>query len=816
MDTHTLELLEFDKIRKELIDYCLSEEGAERVANQPFIFDAEELEEMHATVEELVQLFEREELPGFDFSPIREPMKVLPTEGTVIEGEDLYAAAQYFESALRLESYLSKGEEYEYERISALAEEIPDLSQAAKSIRKVLDPDGSVKESHPELKGLRKKLGQTRNELNRIAGSYVQDTPHYWQSQVPAQRDGRVVLALKSNYRGQVEGVVHYVSSKGATVFIEPPEMLQKNNEIAYVQYQIEEVVRKILRELTDILRSREDEIRRLIEAVSRIDSYYCRARYARVRHCRPAFSMSYGFVLRKARHPLLGKGAVPIDIETDEGVYGIIITGPNAGGKTVTLKTVGLFALMNQFGMHIPAEEGSAMSLFDGVFADIGDDQSIEGSVSTFSGHMQSLSRVREGATRNSLVLLDELGSGTDPREGAALGMAVLDELIERQCTVLVTSHHGLLKNYGYTTEGVENASMDFDDATLSPNYRVIVGIPGDSHALDIAARSGIGEDLLERAKGYLSNEGAEVSRMIRELERKQREFTERERALRERERELKEEIRKTDLEKLRLKQREHELHSHGYGELSKFLKESRRELENLVQRLQEGRDYQEGGTDRKGGVSKEDTREVKNFIRKIEEKSEEEEEKIEREEQRLVESGERQLDEGMERQLEEGMEVITGPGRQRGTLLRKAKKGQWVVEVGAMKITLSEKEISPAQTSRDKSKPGGGGSGRSFSDAGTNGTASVSFEREEGSSAEFTLDVRGKRLDDALDAVTKQLDEAVLAELREFYILHGKGEGILQQGVHNLLRGYPHVEHFDFTRPEEGGTGKTYVKLR
>lgn len=803
MDERTLELLEFPKILKSLTGHCFSEEGVRRVEAQSFIFSGETLTDVHEKVEELVRLFDREEAPQLDFPPIAEPVRVLETEGSVMDGADLYAASRYFLSALKLKKYLLAGEAYGNRLTAALAEQIPDLSDASAELKKVLESDGSIKESHPELKGLRDQLGRMRSEINRIARTYVQERPNYWQSRTPAQRDGRLVLPLKTNYRGHVEGVVHYVSSKGATVFIEPPEMLEKNNEIAYVQYKIEEVIRKILRDLTDMLRKRRGGIEELIESVSGLDSYYCRARYARVHDCRPAAGSGSGFSLRKARHPLLGKNAVPIDIETEEGISGIIITGPNAGGKTVTIKTVGLFALMNQFGMHIPAEEGSSMALFDGVYSDIGDEQSIEGSVSTFSGHMSSLSRVLSGATRESLVLLDEIGSGTDPREGAALGMAVLDELIERNCSVVVTSHHGLLKNYGYTTEGVENASMDFDDATLSPTYRVVVGVPGDSHALEIASRSGIDDEVLERAQGYLANEGAEVSKMIRELERKQGEFTERERQLREREQKLKEQIREADLEKLRLRKREHELHTSGYGELSRFLRESRSELENLVKRITEegAAEVRETGADAsdysasKGakGVSKEETRAVKEFIRSVEEKAQEEEKKIESEEAEL--SKQRNVE------LSEGMEVITGPGKRRGTLLRRAKKGYWVVEIGAIKVTMPEKDLGPAPEGADS----GGDAGKS-----------IIYDRESESSAVFNLDVRGRRLDEALDAVSRQIDEALLSGLREFYILHGKGEGVLQNGIHNLLRGYKEVEHFDFSRPEEGGTGKTFVRLK
>ncbi len=792
MDEKTMELLEFPKIRKRLIEHCLSEEGASRVEGESFIFDTGELQEAHKRVEEFLSLFAREECPVFDFPPLAESLEILSTEGTVLEGEELFSAARYISSAKRLENYIEKAEEHGFDQLHELCVEMPDLGDIAEAIRKVLEADGSVKESHPELKELRRSLGKLRGELNGLAQSYIRETPDYWQSSVPTQRDGRVVLALKATHRGRVGGVVHYVSSRGATVFIEPPEMLEKNNEIAYVQYRIEEVVRKILRELTDTLRNRSDELALLVDTVARIDGLYCRARYAEENVCRPVKIMPNGFSLRKARHPILGKGAVPIDIETGEDVYGIIITGPNAGGKTVTLKTVGLFALMNQFGMLLPLEDGSGIAVFDGIFADIGDEQSIEGSVSTFSGHMQSISRILEGSTMRSLVLLDELGSGTDPREGAALGMALLDEFIKRQCTVMVTSHHGLLKNYGYTTEGVENASMDFDDATLSPNYRVVVGLPGESHALDIASRSGVEEKLLQKAKSYLSGEGADVSRMIRELERKQKEFTERERLLREREKKLKEEIREKDLEKLRLKQREHEMKSRGYGELNRFLKESRKELENLVQRLKE---------EKRGDIRREDTLEVKDFIGRIEEKVEEEELRLEAEETELKPSG------GVP--LEEGMEVLTGPGKRKGRLLRRAQGGQWLVEVGAMKVTLPEKDISAAHPGAEPKASSGGrpAGGTDFE---------VSYDRESSGGAAFNLDVRGKRLDEALEAVERQIDEAILSSLREFYIIHGKGEGVLQQGIHRLLRDNSQVEEFAFTRPEEGGAGKTYVRIK
>lgn len=788
MHEHTISVLEFEKIRSEAAEYCVSEEGRELVLSQTLFYDPDALGQFHQYVEELREYLERADLPSLEFPALRELNLSLRTEGMVLEGEEIYRFARYFRSAGRLKNFLHQAEDFDYGLLSALADKMDDFQSIGREISKVLNPDGTVQENHPELKSRRRQLVRLREEVNQVAQSYLRNSPDHWQSDVPTQRDGRIVLPLKNQYRHTVSGVIQHSSARGATVYIEPPEIMGKNNDIALLEEEIREIILAILRELTGKLAEVRNETEVLMETVAEIDSYLCRSRYARAHRCVRALPRERGFALVRARHPLLRKNAVPIDIETSEDIRALIISGPNAGGKTVTLKTVGILALMNQFGMQIPAEEGSELAIFNGIYADIGDEQSIEGSLSTFSGHMKEISDMLDHADNKSLVLLDELGSGTDPGEGATLGKAILEECIKRGATVLVTSHHSLLKNYAYTTAHVQNASMDFDSSTLTPNYRVIVGLPGESRALDIAARSGIPEAVIKKARDYFSHDSGEVSRMIRELEKKQSDLRKLEGELASREEKLRQQIKDHDLSVLRLRRKEHELKKSGYSELNQFLHSSRQELENLVSELK-------GSAASRRNLSKEDTKRVKEFIAKIEEKTESE--------QKGLESEEASFSENVQHEFAPGMEVIAGPGKRKGKIVRAGKKNQWVVEVGAMKIALPEKDLTPVE---DK------GGDKKQAPQVTYGFSSDSSP----AAAQFVLDLRGRRLDEALDMLKRQIDNALLQGLHEFQVVHGKGEGILQSGVQRLLGESPRVADFYFSRPEQGGTGKTIVKLK
>ncbi|MDR1058712.1 MAG: Smr/MutS family protein [Treponema sp.] len=475
-----------------------------------------------------------------------------------------------------------------------------------------------------------------------------------------------------------------------------------------------------------------------------------------------------------------------------------LIITGPNTGGKTVALKTIGLLALMNQFGLPIPAAEGSALPFFDGIYADIGDEQSISQSLSTFSGHMKAIAGILGAATERSLVLLDELGSGTDPEEGSAIAMAILDRFIERGTRLILTTHHGILKNYGYTREGVENASMEFDSRTLSPTYRIVMGVPGESHALEVAKNNGLDGELVDRARSYLDEERSDVSALIRGLREKHRELDRAARAGEEERRRLREERRRNDLAGLQLRQKELALKREGMGSLRRLLEESRKGLENLVREIREGE------------LNRDKTRRVKEFLRDLEHRVAEEDGLLEREEAELSEArraGDEEKPGGPEDRPEPvlgpGAGVLAGAGRRPGRVLRLDKKKSspgspaWIVEVGSVRLSFPEKDLLP--------RP----------DAGK-GAVTVTADLVSSPAVLPEINLRGLRPGEALEILERQIDGAVLSGLRNFSVIHGKGEGVLQKAVHDYLGASPVVADYYFSRPELGGFGRTEVVLK
>jgi DNA mismatch repair protein MutS2 len=511
---------------------------------------------------------------------------------------------------------------------------------------------------------------------------------------------------------------------------------------------------------------------------IAHIDSCCSRARHALIYN---SFRPETGdtLELNNARHPLVKGAVVPLTIRMTGRTRVLIITGPNTGGKTVTLKTVGLMALMHQFGLQIPCDMGSKLPVFDNVFADIGDEQSIEQCLSTFSGHIRNMSHIIRVSTGASLVLLDELGSGTDPEEGVAIAMSILDHFIAKGCRVVTSTHHGILKNYGYTRPEAVNASMEFDPEKLLPTYRIIMGIPGESYALPIAKRHGIPQEVIDNANAYLNEERTDISGMIKNLSEKHRELLQEEERQKMTDRELTEKLRNSDLKELRLKQKEIELREHGLKELKSFLGQSRRELENIIRGIREGE------------LTKDKIKSVKDYLASIEDKVNDED--------RRLSSREEELDKGPGFAFAPGMSVRVKSTLSKGTIIRRGRKDTWVVETDTLKAAFSERELEPLKTSPNESKV--------EVHAAALGTDV---------NAVFNLDVRGQRLEEALKNLEKQMDGAVLKGLKEFMIIHGKGEGILMHGIHEYLRNCQFVKDYFFSTPEEGGFGKTVVVLK
>jgi DNA mismatch repair protein MutS2 len=774
MDARAAELLGFPEVLRELEGLALSVQGRELLRAQQISGEEAEVERRKALAGAFRRLLESgKPFPALDFPDIGPLQARCAKQGALFEAAELAALGRFLVSALRLKRHLA-GET----GLAAIAADIADLRNLSREIFSHIDRDGAVREDRiPSLRAIRDRIRSLQKEADRLAQSYLThpDYRDFWQSALPGQKNGRLVLPLRANFKGRIPGIVHDVSATGSTLFLEPLDIVEKNNEVTERENEYRRELTRLLRQLSAAVTQAGAEVAATVAAVAELDAYYARAAYAVAHRCAHAEALRAGLNLVEARHPLLGGNAVPISLALTGGTRVLVITGPNTGGKTVSLKTVGLLALLNQFGMQIPAAEGSGLAVFDAVLADIGDEQSIEQNLSTFSAHVINAARILRGSGPRSLVLFDELGAGTDPEEGVAIAMSLLDHFIEKGCLCLATTHHGVLKNYGYTRAGVGNASMEFDLASLQPTYRILMGVPGESHALEIARRNGIPEALIRRAAAYLQQERGEAAELLDRLSRKHRELAAAEREQGERGRQLAERTRQTDLLNLRLRQRERELREKGLAELEGFLRESRREYERLIQRLR-----QEGEPAGR--------RETLDFLHGLEALAR-------RQEGELRAAAE---EPGPAEELRAGMEVLVRSTGKVGRILRRGKGNRWIVATESLRAELAPAELAAAPRQAEAAP-----------------AAPVVSEELADHDLSHQLDLRGLRLEEALRRLEQQLDHAVVRGLPEFSVVHGLGEGILQRGIHDYLRGSPLVKDYFFATPEEGGFGKTVVRL-
>jgi DNA mismatch repair protein MutS2 len=802
----TIKLLEYSAIMDRVAALSMSGEAAAMIRNERPLCDKDKVLETKQMVSAVLSRIvsgdsePRSTLPSIGFL-----LPKLEVEGTALEIDEAYAIGLFVEQGEALRRWLAPDPS-----LAALLEKLPGCGAVAAEIFRILDREGKIRDM-PVLRAIKKRIANLNGELKTAVSRYTADeeSRRMLQSNIPSQRDGRTVLALKANFRGRIRGIVHEVSATGQTIFVEPEEAVEKNNKILIEKRNLDMEILRLLKELTGAVSGHRENLRQFHLGLLHLECLRAKARYSHetkghFAHNRdnavPADNAA-DMVLKQARHPLL-RNAVPVDIEIDGDTRTLIITGPNTGGKTVALKTIGLFALMNQSGLALPSDEGTVLPVFDGVYADIGDEQSIGQSLSTFSAHITNIAGIIAHATEKSLVLLDELGSGTDPEEGSAVAMAIIDHLIEKKSRLIITTHHGILKNYGYTRQGVQNAAAEFDIGTLSPTYRIIIGIPGESRALDIAGRNGLPAGIVERARGYLDDERSDVSALIRGLKEKHRELDAALQKAKAEEIRLWEERRRSDLKELRLRQKEAELKAGAAGKLRLLLDESRKTLENLVREVREGE------------LSRDKTLKVKEFLNELarnaadENAALEEEERAVAEEKRRMETADRGGDTGGDSGkarpgIAPGVEVLAGEHRRRGLVLRLDKKSPsgnfWIVEIGSLKISFPENDLVPADPAKTELKP-----------------LIAAPDLSPSSRAAFETNLLGMRLEEALEALRRQIDAAVLSGLKEFSVVHGKGGGILQKGVHDYLKNEPAVADYYFSRPETGGFGRTEVILK
>jgi len=608
----------------------------------------------------------------------------------------------------------------------------------------------------------------------------------YLQEPIITVRGDRHVIPVKQEFRANIPGIVHDQSASGATLFIEPMAIVEMNNDIKKLKLDEENEIERILRELTALVDEKYDSIKTNMEILATLDFIFAKARFSLEFRCTEPRVNSKGIInIKKARHPLLkAESVVPIDIYMGETFNTLVITGPNTGGKTVTLKTIGLLTLMAQSGLHIPANDYSEVAVFDEVFADIGDEQSIEQSLSTFSSHMTNIVSILEHVTPNSLVLFDELGAGTDPTEGAALAMSILELLHKKNIRTAATTHYSELKIYALTTEGICNASVEFDVATLRPTYRLLIGIPGKSNAFEISRKLGLSEEIIKRAKEFISQDDVKFEDLIRSLEEDKRKAEE-ERDIASR---LKFELEK---EKSEMDRRLEKLEA----QKDRIIREARNEALEIVRRSKE-----EAG---------ELIRELQDAIWK---ENEEKAAMIEKSRMKL-----RQRENDMEEKIGEslfkksgiaplkdiriGMAVkIINLDRTGSVLTLPDEDGNLTVQAGIMKINVNVNNLTAAEEEKEKPKRSSG----------------VKVSSAKAMTVASQIDLRGQTLDEALMNVDKYLDDAYLGNLPQVTIIHGKGTGVLRAGIMQLLKSHSHVKSYRSGGFGEGGIGATIVEIK
>ncbi|MGI5173836.1 Smr/MutS family protein [Treponema sp. OMZ 840] len=843
MNVKTLIQLDYTRIRETISSFCISEEGKKSFAERLPLTDKREADRVKARAAAWTKLINA----GTDTvltprPPVREVFGTLKTLNAVLPIESIYALGLFCRSVIQAKNFFTAQTETELpsgiEALSETASLLPDLNEAASEIFGIIDSSGNLK-NLKELQEIRSAIQSIRRSIENLIKSYTSDPKlqNALQSNLPVLRAGRQVLALKADYRGKIRGIVHEVSQTGHTLYIEPNDVVQKNNELIQEEFRLEQEIRRILSALTAKLLPFSENFEKALELMVELDTSRAAALWGTENRCVFAEDADETHPLRiiQARHPLLYDKAVPIDIEFRENHRVLIITGPNTGGKTVAVKTLALFALLNQSGIPLPAETGTRLPFFKSFFADIGDEQNIDQSLSTFSAHMKNVGEMLDKADKDSLIVLDELGSGTDPQEGAAIAMAVLDELIAKNAFVLVTTHHGSLKNYGYTHTKCINASVEFNEETLQPAYRVLMGVPGESRALSIAKKSGLSEKVIEGARLYVEHRQTDISALIRGLTEKYAALEKAEADCRLKESALREKSEKMRERASELKQKEIELREGALKQNKDFLSESRRLLENLVRELREGE------------ITREKTLKVKGFIAELERgiKTESADlEKSRNEAEQSIDNPDvlpdythtdmqaaktaaktRSSYKKTGSVFKVGTEVYMPHSKVRGVIIGRGKKGEWLVQAGSMKISCKEEDLRPVHSPQNRSSRLTSQASASF-EAPAFSVELAPLEKEAASGtlpvcgasaagASFELRLLGMRLEDAIKALEKHIDMCTIRGLHEFSVIHGKGDGILQEGVHKVLAAYPNIQSYGFAPPQDGGTGKTYVKL-
>ncbi|MBF8984551.1 endonuclease MutS2 [Lutibacter sp. B2] len=791
MNDRTIRVLEFEKIKEMLIKKAESNLGKELASKVNPSTDMEAIATWQKETHEATSIIlQRGNPPLGGIKDIKYYMKRAEIGSYLYPGQ-LLEVSDTLRVTRRLKSFMKdvKEEQYRYPMIQGFINSLYTFKNIEDRIETCIISEDEISDNaSTTLKHIRREITNKNASVKTKLNSMISSTQHqkYLQDAIVTIRQDRYVIPVKQEYRGNIPGLIHDQSSSGATLFVEPMAIVELNNELKELKLKEQIEIERILRELTELVAEKSKEIISNQKILEKLDFIFAKGKLAvEMNAVEPKMNRDGYIRIKNGRHPLLDKKTVvPTNIWLGDEFKTLVVTGPNTGGKTVTLKTVGLFTLMAQTGLHVPADHGTKLAVFEQVFADIGDEQSIEQSLSTFSGHMTNIVQILDSIKENALVLLDELGAGTDPTEGAALAIAILEHLYSLGIRTIATTHYTELKQFALTKDGVQNASVEFNIETLSPTYKLLIGVPGKSNAFEISKKLGLSEYIVEKSRKLISGEGIAFEEILETMERDRKAAEEeRDDAIR-----LKLIIQKQ-------KQEYESKHEKLAIQKEKILREAKEEARKLLR----------GAKD-----------EADRIIKELRTLSQEQEEKLKNKKIEEARSSLRSklgevadtlsinpvvTNSNPPKKLKSGDSVIILTLNQKATVISKpASNGDVLVQAGIMKINVNINNLRLDQDEKKEHKNTGVGR----------------LVKSKAQSVETSIDLRGQMLEEATMNTDKYLDDAYIANLKVVTIIHGKGTGVLREGIKQLLKTHKHVKTFRIGSFNEGGTGATIAELK
>ncbi|MDO9535508.1 MAG: endonuclease MutS2 [Bacillota bacterium] len=790
-------ILEFEKIRGQLRNFTLTVPGDQMAADLKPSTNLEKVIALQGETSEAAGIILQKNL-SFQGCGDLMPYLKRAERGGILNQTELKAIEIFLRSLERVKTYFFRENEMKerFPRLHKFVMEFKIFPDLTSQLEKCLDSKGEIRDNaSPRLSSLRSEEKRLQEKIRRSLESFLKAPQYqkYLQENIVTVRHDRYVLPIKQEYRNRFPGVVHDQSASGVTLFIEPLPVLELNNRLRGIKGSIEDEIEKILQKLTQLVSINSEAVISAYEAYGMLDFVLARGHLSISHRARePLFNKRGYLSIIKGRHPLLPvRSAVPVDVHLGGDFNTLVITGPNTGGKTVTLKTIGLFALMAQCGLHIPADAGTDLGIFEGVWCDIGDEQNIEQSLSTFSGHMMNIIEILQKSGSSSLVLLDELGSGTDPSEGSALAMAILDELHSRGARTVATTHINELKVFAHLNEGMENASMEFDPLTLSPTFRLLIGVPGQSNALTVAGMLGMSSEIIDKARSYISKEFLDLEEVVSGLVEERRKLSQDSGKIEAIKMEMATLLREIEEEKESLKQKRREILKKARdeaGEIVRTIEKKTGEILKALHRIEREKSGREALA--LGEESRKEMKTLKEELRAHEIREEMQRKPLKRDE------------------IREGQAVYVKSLRCPGEIIRINSDEEIQVQAGVFRINTGLYDLE-VYNKKDELK-----------EKQLKKKEEVAKSRalmwEKSGSVSHKLDLRGLNLEEAIIKVEKHLDDAILAGLDRIDLIHGKGTGRLRSGLQEYLQGRNHLQSYRLGDQGEGGSGVTIVYLK